>query len=107
MVIPRCGQPLAHIKSTLEAPYNFILQTLSIFFSIFYLLLQIFYSVIYTWGDIYIDNVNGQSKIISKRGSEGGVGGGRRREDGDGRRQQTSGDLENFWAMKGVMCPFP
>ena len=34
-VIPRCGQPSAHIKSTLRAPYNFIFLTLLIFFQYF------------------------------------------------------------------------
>ena len=43
--------------------------------------------MIYTCGNIYIDDVIGQNKIISKRGSEGvrkGVGG--RRGDDGGRR---------------------
>ena len=39
--------------------------------------------MIYTCGDIYIDNVNGQSNIKSRRGSEGGSGE-RRRGDGGG-----------------------
>ena len=34
------------------------------------------------------------------------MGGGGRRGDDDGRRQEMSGDLDDFW-VKGVMCPFP
>ena len=78
-VIPRCMQPLAHKiypGSTLQfhSPNSFnILFTAS--------------NILFC--DIYIDNVNGQSKIVSKRGGQGGGG---RRGDDD-RRPEMSGDL--------------
>ena len=34
------------------------------------------------------------------------MGGRGRRGDDDSMRQETSGDLKNFQATKGVMCPF-
>ena len=82
------------VITPLGAPYNFILQT--IFFQYFIYCFKYFI----LWYIHVIYTLNGQSKIISKRGREGRGG------DDGGRRQETSGNLKNFQAMKGV-CDMP
>ena len=87
------GYTYTQVWVTLGAPYNFILQTLSIFFQYFIYCFK-YFILWYTCGDIYIDNVNGQSKMISKRGSEEGSR--RKREERRWRWQEA----RDKWRLK-------